>query len=41
MAEPKCEVFFDNGTGVYYAGQTVSGRVVLTLPKEKRVRGIH
>lgn len=35
-----CEVSFDdNPDRVYYGGQTVRGRVQLTLAKEKTIRG--
>lgn len=37
----QCEIRFDNEPDrVYYGGQMMSGRVTLTLTKEKTVRGI-
>lgn len=29
-----CEVIFDNSTNVFYTGQTVTGRVILTISVE-------
>lgn len=42
MAKTSCTIAFDNNPQkVFFGGQTLSGRVVLTLHKEKTVRGIH
>lgn len=42
MAKTSCTIAFDNNPQkVFFGGQTLSGRVVLTLRKEKTVRGIH
>lgn len=37
----KCELhFLDNPIGIYFAGQTVQGRVELHLDEPKKIRGI-
>jgi hypothetical protein len=36
-----CNIHFDNSTqGIYYSGQTLSGRIELTNEKKRKVRGI-
>lgn len=37
----KCELhFIDNPLGIYYAGQTVKGRVDLEMDRPKNIRGV-
>lgn len=37
----ECEVKFENNpNGIYFAGQTINGQVVLTLQQSKKVRGL-
>lgn len=39
MGLKEYEVFFDNQWATYYAGQTVSGRVEISVDSPKKVRG--
>lgn len=40
MGLKSCQIIFDNQWNTYYAGQTVNGRVEITLDAPKKVRGI-
>lgn len=39
MGVTNFQIVFDSPSGAYYAGQNVTGRVMLTLDKPKKVRG--
>lgn len=37
----KCDIVFENNfEKVYYGGQSISGQAIVTLAKEKSVRGM-
>jgi hypothetical protein len=38
MGLDKFQILFDNPYGVYYGGQSISGRVVLAVNSPKKVR---
>ncbi|XP_062550746.1 arrestin domain-containing protein 17-like [Armigeres subalbatus] len=40
MAPPICDISFDNSHGVFFAGQTLTGQVEITLPKAKKVKSV-
>lgn len=40
MGLKSCQIIFDNPWRTYYAGQTVNGRVEITVDAPKKVRGI-
>lgn len=40
MGLKECEIIFDNPYNTYYVGQTVNGRVEITLDSPKKIRGI-
>lgn len=41
MAPPICDISFDdNSHGVFFAGQTLSGQVEITVPKAKKVKSV-
>lgn len=39
MGLQNCQILLDNSWNTYYAGQTITGRFVLNVDKEKKVRG--
>ncbi|KRT81933.1 hypothetical protein AMK59_5013 [Oryctes borbonicus] len=40
MGLKECEIIFDNPYNTYYVGQTVNGKVEITLDSPKKIRGI-
>lgn len=41
MGLKECEIIFDNPYNTYYVGQTVNGRVEITLDSPKKIRGTY
>lgn len=39
MGLKACQIIFDNAWNTYYAGQTINGRVEITVDSPKKVRG--